>query len=373
MSDHQKLFEQRLQRLQQKLSSQQVLFVSNPFDLRYLCGFVTLTPFEREAYLLVSKHKIILFLSAFSNHFAIKNVEQKKFGYWQPLSNSIQDFLAKTDKEAKIYLDPRTLTISELDQIRQSVRHEQCSFEEVPYVKDLRKIKDDTEIGLLRIANASTHHALEKTFQQLEIGMTEIEVQHIFESLLDRSPTQPLAFPTIVAFGEHTALPHHQPTTRTLKNDEPVLIDCGNTYQAYCADVTRTIWFGEKPNTEFVKIENIVKEAYAKTVAVFTSHFTGEDVLMNIGTGGVRACDLDNACRSFIQEKGYGDKFIHTTGHGVGLYIHESPSLSNRDETLLKPGMVITVEPGIYIPNKFGYRFENSLVITEKGYEELGT
>lgn len=359
------VYAERIHRLQHKLSNAEILLISNPYDLLYLVGFITLTPYEREAFLLVSQSQATLLLSSFSQNNEVTNVRQVMFGYHKPLGWCIQSFVADHPAGSRVFLDQKTLSLFEFGRIRQFVQPRQYTTEDLPLVSQLRMKKDETEIQSLRKANAVTHQILEETLQSLQVGMTEQEVQDLFERKLQTRPSEPRAFPTIVAFGEHTAAPHHQPTQRALKKNEPVLIDCGATVNYYCADVTRTIWFGDQPDPEFIKIEKIIKQAYTQTIDKLTTNHQPPITLL-------KAQDLDRACRTFIEQQRYGDKFIHTTGHGVGLYIHESPSISSRDETELEPNMVITIEPGIYIDGKFGYRYENSILIKEDGYEELG-
>ncbi len=166
------------------------------------------------------------------------------------------------------------------------------------------------------------------------------------------------SFDLIVAFGENGALPHHVTSERKLKDNEPILIDFGCVYKGYCSDITRTFFHGT-PGEEFNKVYNIVKKAHDEGLKALKP--------------GLAAKAADKVCRDIISDEGYGQYFIHSTGHGVGLEIHESPAVSSRadEKSLLKKGMAVTVEPGIYLLGKFGVRIEDTALITDDGCEVL--
>ena len=141
----------------------------------------------------------------------------------------------------------------------------------------------------------------------------------------------------------------------------PILIDLGATVNGYHGDMSRTVWFGKKPSPEFLKVEEVVKAAYQEAVSALKNR-QGQQIL---------AKDLDQAARGVITQAGYGKNFIHTTGHGLGLDIHENLSLNWNNEQPILPQMVITIEPGIYLEGKFGYRYENMVVVNDDGAMEL--
>jgi len=165
-----------------------------------------------------------------------------------------------------------------------------------------------------------------------------------------------MAFSPIVAFGPHSAEPHHVNSRRRLAKNDTALLDIGCVYQGYCSDLTRTFFLGKICELQ-KQIYSLVSEAQTLAVKGIRS--------------GRKASDIDGIARSVISRRGYGPQFIHSTGHGVGIDIHEPPRISNKDNTVLKPGMVITVEPGIYLPGKFGVRIEDTVLVTHKGNEVL--
>ncbi|MGC8867628.1 MAG: M24 family metallopeptidase, partial [Elusimicrobiales bacterium] len=162
------------------------------------------------------------------------------------------------------------------------------------------------------------------------------------------------SFDTIVAFGENSALPHHETSERKLRRNEAVLIDFGCIYHRYCSDMTRTFFYG-KPTEEFLKVYKTVELAQKKGIEAVKE--------------GVLSDEIDKICRQTISEHGYGQYFIHGTGHGVGLDIHEDPTLNPKTSIKLLQGMTITIEPGIYLYGKFGVRIEDTVCVRKDGCE----
>jgi Xaa-Pro aminopeptidase len=221
-------------------------------------------------------------------------------------------------------------------------------------VEGLRAVKDAAEIEALRTACMYGDRALDALLPQLKEGLTEIEVATILEFEMRRAGSQGLSFDTIAAFGEQAAEPHHQPTARTLKRGDFIKLDFGAKHAGYHSDMTRTIAFGE-PSAEMRAIYDLVKG----------SQQAGVDVVRAGATNG----DVDAAARAYLADRGYS--FGHGTGHGVGLEIHEAPAIRTGGTDALVPGMVITVEPGIYIPGTGGVRIEDSVVVTDDGCDIL--
>ncbi|MEO8581826.1 MAG: M24 family metallopeptidase [Patescibacteria group bacterium] len=353
----------RIRSVQKTLSSSSALLISDPLEIFYLTDFTCLTPEEREAYVFITKQSTHLFLSSFSTPTELEGMHV----HVGSMSTQLKELLPKLCLDSQItsiQFDGNSLRYNEYQLLKPffPTTVSLTASQDSPLSNE-RMVKNSREIEAISKANAITHSSLNTIFTQLKVGMTEVDVQQLLEQEMRKLGVTEFAFPTIVCFGDHTALPHHQPGNRELKDNHPVLIDCGAKWQKYCADVTRTSWFGTQPDPEFTEIEEVVKEAYKKTFAKLTN--------LDQKTSTTLAANLDLIARSHISAAGFGPDFIHTTGHGVGLYIHEQPSLNQRNQTELKPGMIITIEPGIYLENKFGYRFENSILITEKSAKEL--
>lgn len=356
---------QRIRTAQSELASHTALLISDPLDIFYLSDFICLTPEEREAYLVLTHQSAHLFLSSFSTPTHVDGLQIHIGG----VERVLKEVLPKLCEELElnqVFVDGNSLRFNEYEFVKSILP---TSAKIIPTKESKlttqRMIKDDLEIEAISKANSITHASLSTIFTQFKVGMTELDVQHLLEKEMRSLGVTDFAFPTIVCFGKASALPHHQPDNTQLTKNTPILIDCGVKWQKYCADVTRTIWFGDRPDPEFLKLEKTVKTAYDLTFSALKKHSQLRS------SEELSPAQLDKIARDHISQAQYGQYFIHTTGHGVGLYIHEQPSLNQRNLTSIKPGMVITIEPGIYLENKFGYRFENSILVTEKGAKEL--
>ena len=225
-------------------------------------------------------------------------------------------------------------------------------------VERSRWVKDDEEIGLLRAAQEATDQAFGEIIERLAVGMTERSVARDLEDAMRGAGADGPAFEPIVAFGEQAAEPHHDPGHRVLREGDVVKLDFGALVGGYHADMTRTIAFGA-PSAELRKIHDVVRQA--QEAAVDAVH------------AGVVGGDVDAVARGVIDDAGYGDRFSHGLGHGVGLEIHEGPSLRREGADVLPAGAVVTVEPGIYVPGLGGVRIEDSVQVTGDGCRVLGT
>ncbi|PAD22186.1 M24 family metallopeptidase [Terribacillus saccharophilus] len=223
-------------------------------------------------------------------------------------------------------------------------------------IEELRLIKSEAELAIMKtaaeIADAAYTHIL--TF--VKPGMKEIEVSNELEFFMRKQGATQSSFDTIVASGYRSALPHGVASDKEIQKGELVTLDYGALYNGYCSDITRTFAVGEISD-KLREIYDIVLEANLRGVAGVKPGITGKEA--------------DALTRDYINEKGYGQYFGHSTGHGLGMDVHESPALSFRSDTVLKPGMVVTVEPGIYIPEVGGCRIEDDLVLTADGSERL--
>ncbi len=218
----------------------------------------------------------------------------------------------------------------------------------------LRAIKDAPELSRLEEAARHADEIVEETADFMRPGMTEAEVARFvtdrFAAAGDREPW------VIVASGPHSALPHHQTSERRLAEGEPVLLDLGAFTGGYGSDITRTFWLGEPP-AEAMRVFAAVDEARARGIEA--------------SKAGAPCEEVDRAARAVITRAGYGAAFIHRTGHGVGLEVHEPPYLVAGNRLILESGMVHSVEPGVYLPGRFGIRIEDLVVVEEQGARRL--
>jgi Xaa-Pro dipeptidase len=358
-------FADRVTRFQKNLTPTQLALLSTATDICYFSNYQTLVPEEREGFFVITSSKSYLIHASFSptpTDHAYELLENCR-------PNSLAEHLKKLILEqhiTEILYDATSLFVEEFQAIEnvgvQNVSPVKLTPLNKNWIWQLRMKKDADEVLRLRRASEIISEVMARIAENFEVGITEKEIANQMDVLIRELGADQPAFPTIVAFGDHGALPHYQPSKVPLVENTAVLIDAGAWFENYRSDMTRTFWFGAQPDQEFLKIEKVVKEAYQQTLSKVRNRDTATKL---------QAKNLDEAARGIISTAGYGQQFIHTTGHGVGIDIHEPPSLNWKNETVLETGMIITIEPGIYLPDKFGYRYENTVLITEKSAEEL--
>ena len=223
-------------------------------------------------------------------------------------------------------------------------------------IEKMREVKDQSEIRIMKAASDLMSDILREVISGLKPGRTETDVAREIEELCYEAGAEGVAFPPIVASGPNGALPHAVPTKRKIRPKEPIIFDVGLKLNGYCCDMTRTV-FLDTPGPGFKKIYRTVRDAQLSALEKVKP--------------GLDSTFSDSVARDIIKDAGFGKYFGHSLGHGVGLATHEAPSLAPRNPVKLKKGMVVTVEPGIYIPGKGGVRLEEMVVIGEKGVRIL--
>jgi Xaa-Pro aminopeptidase len=224
-------------------------------------------------------------------------------------------------------------------------------------VEDLRTVKDEAELGRIRAAAALADAALQRTLEGGLVGRTEREVALALEDEMRRLGATGPSFESIVAAGPHGALPHANPRDVPIPPDQLVVIDWGALLDGYCSDCTRTVATGEGISDEAREVYELVRSAQATALA-------------EVGPGRP-ARELDGAARELIAAAGHGEEFGHPLGHGVGIEVHEAPRLGQQNAEPVQPGNVVTVEPGVYLPERFGVRIEDLVAVTDDGHEVL--
>ncbi|MCI5552008.1 MAG: aminopeptidase P family protein [Clostridiales bacterium] len=225
-----------------------------------------------------------------------------------------------------------------------------------PAVDICRMHKDAWEMEEMRKASAGNDRVMERTIRQLREGMTERELAAIMTKIYDEEGMPRVAFDPLICFGENGAFPHHETGDSKLKPGDSVIIDTGHRWGMYCSDMTRTVFF-KSCTDEQRNVYDIVNKA----------NRAGE----SIARPGIALRDVDAAARNVIIAAGYGEFFTHRTGHGIGIDVHEPPDVAATNSQLAEVGMVFSVEPGIYLPGKFGVRIEDLVAMTENGCEVL--
>lgn len=257
----------------------------------------------------------------------------------------------------RVAFESSTLTVDRYNMMKEKLAGvEVVDFSNV--VEKLRECKTEAEIAIIKEAVKLTDQAFTYVCENIKPGMTEMEVKLMAENQHMLLGAEAQSFSAIVAAGENGALPHASATDRVINDGDMVTLDFGCQYKGYCSDMTRSFVVGNKPNNEeIIKIHQIVKDAMTAQI--------------NAVKAGKTCFEIDKIGRDMITEAGYGDKFIHGTGHGVGLEVHEAPVVTFMSKQVLEPGMIITIEPGIYVEGLGGVRIEQDLVVTETGCEVL--
>src|ERR1700689_5287298 len=224
-------------------------------------------------------------------------------------------------------------------------------------VEALRERKDAAEIARMERAAAIADAALFEVLPLMSQGVTEEHFALELDTAMRRGGAEGTAFETIVAAGENSAKPHHHPGSRRINGGDPVVVDFGAMFEGYRSDMTRTFCVDAEPQGELARIFEVVQTSQAAGAAAVRP--------------GIAAKEVDDICRRIITDAGWAERFEHGTGHGVGLDIHEAPTVSQLGTAILAPGFVVTVEPGVYVPGHGGVRVEDTLVVTEDGARPL--
>ncbi len=262
--------------------------------------------------------------------------------------------ILSAQKIQNIYIEDEMLTVAQLYAFKR--RFSGIGFDSSnrfsDYMKQMRIIKTDEEIACITKAQRIAEAAFTKLLSSMRVGQTEKQIAAALEFMMLNLGSDGVSFPTIAASGVNSACPHAVPTDKPVQEGDFLTLDFGATYKGYHSDMTRTVVFG-KPTDEMKNIYNAVWGANTDAIKAIRSDIS---------------CKLvDNVARSTLDAWGYEQYFTHGLGHGVGLEIHEGPSVSNRSGTSLREGMSIAIEPGVYIPGKYGVRIEDMCVVTKDG------
>ncbi len=317
------------------LSNCDAVLISSPENMRYIAGFTG------EGYVVLSKNEKYIFTDSRYSEKAEEETED-----YIVSEGNVFEYLEKFDT---VGIEEKHITCLIADKIKNKVYKSE-------FLDSMRMVKTEAELEKIRIAEEIACRSFEKVLEYVSVGVRECDIAREFEYIMKKERAQGPAFETIVISGKKTSLPHGVPSDKKIEKGDLVTMDFGCLYEGYRSDVTRTFCIG-KADEKQREIYEIVKEA--------------QQVGLNTIKSGITGREADAVARKVIEVRGYGDYFRHALGHGVGLAIHELPNLSPRCEILLKAGMVVTCEPGIYIPDFGGVRIEDTVVVTENGIENL--
>lgn len=340
----------RLTRLREKIASQKAdgVLITKAENLHYFSGFTG----GEGALVITMTDAILITDSRYTEQAAQETKEIRIVRQERALTVEIAEVLAKVGE--KILVEQNHLTLETYLALKESCDKVVWIPTELDF---LRMIKDEHEIELIKKAVAISDEAFSRIIKTIRAGMTEKEVAAELEYQMRLLGSQRPAFTTIVASGVRGALPHGVATDKVIAEGELVTMDFGAVYQGYHSDITRTVCVG-KASQEKKELYHIVLDAQLNGVAAVCA--------------GKKNNEVDMAARYVISQHGYGEYFGHGLGHGVGLEIHEYPRLSPKAEAMtLASGMIVTVEPGIYLPNQGGIRIEDTVLVTSRGCDKL--
>lgn len=332
----------------------EALLITNEVNIGYFSGF-----FHSEGYLLVTSENSYLIVD-----FRYAEAAEKKSGgckvvMYSKLSQDLLDILTKEGINS-VTFEVDNITVSRFEFFNKFLtQHNIDCFADqklCKHIADIRIIKDSSEIEKIQKAQNIAEKAYLEVLNYVKPGVTEKEISARLEYLMNIYGAECKSFDLITITGKKTSLPHGVPSDGIVKEGDFFTFDFGAVYEGYHSDTTRTV---------------AVKYATDKMTEIYNIVLKAQLAALEKVKPGVKCSEVDKTARDIISEHGYGKFFGHATGHGVGLDIHEAPTVSPRGEITLKSGMVITDEPGIYLPNEFGVRIEDMLCVTDNGYKNF--
>ncbi|MDO4483626.1 MAG: Xaa-Pro peptidase family protein [Clostridia bacterium] len=346
------MYTQRLAHVFEKLQQMGLkqMMITDPKSIFYLTGIVN-EPLERLYALYICEGKTpVLFVNR------LFNIPENDFeNVWHTDTDKpLEQIAARIDKTAPLGIDKEWRAAFLIPLMEMVPGLKVCLASDA--VDACRACKDEAEKQLMRAASVINDEVIEKAAAFIRVGMTEKEIAAFIENEYAKAGCSSVSFPTIVSFGAHAADPHHDPDDTVLEEGNCVLIDMGCCKDHYCSDMTRTYFCGQ-PDADFIAVHDLVRRANEAAEAIIKP--------------GVRLCDIDAAARNLITEAGYGAEFNHRLGHFIGQTDHEKGDVSSANENNVQPGMVFSIEPGVYLKGRFGVRIEDLVLVTEDGCEIL--
>lgn len=347
------VFLNRIDKIANILKKDEAALVTSDISITYLTGFR-----HSEGYVLVTKNASY-FLIDFRYVEAVQNsVKHIDVVMFSNSFDTINELLQKHDIKA-VAVEDGAVTLSQYKAFKEKFNAEILDNSELTKViSDSRIVKTSDEIQKLYTAQKIAEKAYLEVLNFVKPGVTEKEIAARLEFLMKMNGAEGIAFDLITVTGKKTSLPHGVPGDVKVQEGDFFTFDIGAVFDGYHSDMTRTVAVGSVSD-EQRRIYDIVLKAHLAGLAATKAGFTGFDV--------------DKVCRDIIKAEGYGDFFGHGTGHGVGLEIHEAPYANTRYNEVLKENMTLTVEPGIYLPDKFGVRIEDTVLVTTEGFESFAT
>lgn len=333
----------RIERIQGSLQDEQAFYVTNLFNIRYLCGFT-----GSNGALLISKSAAIL---ATDSRYEVQS-SQQCFDVDVVIGRNLSELLIKREQAHEIWFESNHLTVSQLTALAETFSVHKF-VAKVGIVEALRQVKDEAELQIIKTACEISVAAWRVSLEQIKVGQTEREIRNILEDNMRQLGADDVAFSSIVAAGPNSAIPHHEPTNRVLVKGDFLKIDFGAKSGGYHADCTRTVVAG-KPADWQVEIYQALASAQAAGRAALSSQAT--------------YLAIESAVSETLKASGHLEFFTHGLGHGVGLEIHENPFFGRGSRDKIEENTVLTIEPGIYLRDRGGVRIEDTVVVTGENY-----
>ncbi len=346
----------RIEKLFESINEHEAYLISNESNVTYMSGFT-----GEASYLILSEKGNALLTDGRYDEQARNECPDFEVTKWhnprRPDPDTFIHYLKKYDIK-KLKFNQNSMTFSQYTSLSNALKHHELEIELIPMsgeVEAIRIVKEDEEIKNLRIACDIADKALESLIPYIKVGVSELELVGQLEYFMKKYGAENISFDTIMLSGTKTALPHGKPSAKVLEVGDFLQIDFGALYKGYHSDMSRTFIIGEASQ----KQKDIYQMMLDATIA-------GIEALK----GGITAKEPDTAVREVITSE-YIDYYYPGLGHGVGLDVHEAPSMSQTSKDMIETGHVVTIEPGVYLPGYGGMRIEDTLLVTETGYEIL--
>ena len=344
--------QERVKRLASLLSENEAMLITSNQNRFYFTGFPS-----SAGMVVITHSEARLFIDFRYCEKAKKSVNSCSVVMATRAFKQVADFLVLR-KINTLYVETGNVSIDEFKNIKSAMPKVNVSEDERFYeeILSMRSVKSEKEIENIKKAQSFTDNTFSYILSRIEEGRTEKDIMLDMEFYMRRLGSEGIAFDFIVASGENTSLPHAVPTDKVIQRGDFITMDFGAVFNGYRSDMTRTVAVGNVTDEQAI---------------VYNTVLNAQTAAFNAIKIGVKCCDIDKAARDVITNAGYGKYFGHALGHSVGIDIHEAPNFSPGCKETVKAGNVITVEPGIYIENKFGVRIEDMAVITPNGCEDI--
>lgn len=340
----------KIERIQQYLEQEQIdaFMIQSAINRRYISGFTgtfgTVFITKKKAYFITDFRYVAQANEQAKGFEVIENRNMLEAVYEQCQAEEIKT-LAYEEEHTTVSMYNQLQTYSAIELVGVA-----------GVIEQMRMIKTPDELAKIKTAASISDKAFERILQDIKAGVTELEICNKLEMYMREEGATSSSFDMIIASGHRSALPHGVASTKKIEENDFVTLDFGALYEGYCSDMTRTVVVGS-PSTQLEKVYHIVNDALTLGIAEVKA--------------GASCSAVDTTVRNFITEHGYGEQFGHGLGHSFGLEIHESPYFAKTSEEVLSPQMVMTIEPGIYIPDVGGVRIEDDVIVTEDGCDVI--